>query len=141
MFYFWENSVMLRCPKLRRWFLNTFHAGLFSGNICSGIFILEDGIEWSVSLFITWWNGRFSDDVEKALSTINVLHILQRALSNILILLHFLCIFTLHLIQQRRLLFTLLPQPSHKFELGPGLTWMSPDSNMTSCKSVNVLSY
>ena len=121
------------CSNWRPLFLNTFHSGSFSGNVYSGDLILEDVIQWSVSFFITWWNGRFSDNVEKSLLTItNVLNLLQRPFSNILILLHFLYIFTLHLIQQRHLLFTLLTQLSQKFELGLGLTWMSPDSNMAN---------
>ena len=120
---FGRMLFMLRCPKWRPLFLNTFHSGSFSWNICAGVLILEHAIEWSVSLFITWWNGRFSDNFEKFLLAItNVLHLLQREFSNILVLLHFLCIFTLHLIQQRHLLFTLLSHLSHKFEWGLGLT-------------------
>ena len=120
---FGKMLFMLRCPKWRLLFLNTFYSGSFSWNIWAGVLILEHVIEWSVSLFITSWNGRFSDNVEKILLTItNVLHLLQREFSNTFVLLHFLCIFTLHLIQQRHLLFTLLSHLSHKFESVPGLT-------------------
>ena len=105
---FGKILFMLRYPKWRPLFLITLYGGSFSGNLCLGTLILEDDTEWSVSLFITWWNGRFSDNVEKSLLGINTLHLLQSPLSNIFILFHFLCIFTLHLIQQRYILFTLL---------------------------------
>ena len=56
---FGRTLFMLRCPKWRHWFFNTFHSESFSGNVCSGVLILEDVTQWSVSLFITWLNGRF----------------------------------------------------------------------------------
>ena len=74
---------MLRCPKWRPLILNTLHAESFSGNSCSRILILEDVTAWCVSVFITWWNGRVFDNIEKSLLTINVLHLLQRPHSSI----------------------------------------------------------
>ena len=59
------------------------------------------------------------------------LNVLQRTVSNILILVHFfMCLTTLP---------TLLPQPSHRFEFDPLLTLISPDNNMASL--INVLKF